>query len=519
MINTDEVIKDIFDRINYKKVIIATVAVALTWLLFFLATTYTLATIKVEVPSNSNSKNLQIVSEREGKKTNLHHIGELYLLRRDTETLNVSIDNYATISNISMPWYGYIRKDISVQKDRNAQLASGPTADCTTYQVQKKQLLSYNCLVPSSLLSATPPTQESPRWSNNRVATIPYGALQVTPYANGVIGFLPVVGIGPQAGKQIFYTDANNEVSYIAAPEELEYSQLLFSKIITDKVSDSNDKFLIVSPEGDTFQGTFTNEPSYKILPKIKDYSEKQDTTSCSLIDIESYCYYSPGRSAKSSKITSSVTVTNLSDNDSASKTMVVTKDTPIDTLLVTKNREIFAVSDNKLIAFKNTNTDLAPSIAADDVSNSSAGDSVVFMKDNVIYRFNYTTNEASLIFRSPNWTLRNVTSLGGLVIVSATATGTNTYHKLTLNETVNETGPRLIDLIPLPPRETTGIIRSELYQDSIFIQLAADITSDRKTGKISTDPGVFEVNKELALTTLRKVGIDPDVVKVNFSY
>jgi hypothetical protein len=449
-------------------------------------------------------------SSGEGGFINVFGVG---IVPRKTSSVTASFNGYSSTILIEVPWIGFVTRQIDIQLDTDVDKVSGYSPECTTYNETTQKVLSYSCINPKLLTSSVIPNAINPFWQNKIETSLPEQSRDITPFKGGVLA------INPDRTKPLYYSNSDGVITYLRAPKDLDYNDLIFSSLTANSLNPEDDTFLISTPNGDVYRGSLSDNDSYAKFPRLKDFSRDLNTSSCSLGDLVAYCYFGKGRSASSSKINDSVLVMKFLNDKISYERFFFNTNTPIDNLYVTSSGTLFGVNDRTLLLLKRDSGSIKPQVIATDVSGVAAGSGLSYIKNNSVYSFNESKLSASLQFTSPLLDVTRVDSFGGTQLLTAKVKGTTFYQKYKLNNQPREkNGVRLVDTIPLVAKDFPEVIKSDYFNNTIGIQVVADISSDKRTGTTSYNEVTFAENKELVLEKLATLGIDPKGFEIVFT-
>lgn len=430
------------------------------------------------------------------------------IVSRQISAISAKSESHSTTAAIEVPWIGFASKQLVLQTDKNVDKVSGPSPECTSYDAKNQKVLSFGCNSPKYLVSAVAPTTDNPFWDNKAETSLPEDSRKIIPYASGVLG------IARQKDRSLYYSDGSGAITYLPTPGDLDYNQLIFSALGSNAIDPASNRFTIATPTGDVYIGSLTEKGTYSKFPHINDFNQYQDTSTCVPTEITTYCYFGAGDSAKTSKLTDSiVSIKTLNDKITFERSYF-DKNISLDSIYVTASGMFFGLGHETLFQLKKESGYIHPQVIATSVKSVSSGIGLNYIKDNSVFTFNEKQGLFELEFTSPHLDLVRVDTFGGERFLTGKIKNTTFYHKYKLNGQIHGKGEtRLVDLVPLTSTDsadTAPVIKSDYSGNTVAIQVTADITSNKKTGKITYDEQAFNLNKDRITNKLSELSITP---------
>jgi len=488
------------------------------------------ALVNITVTGSFEQKNLEVYAISQGKMNKLGGTG-LHVVSRGTTSIIATSGNYArTETALTIPWYGYTEKQVTLERDRNATKVaynSSLGVTCATYMPTFDKLGYYNCNKPITLVKYQ--LSQDGSWINQKIASINDLSGPVRPYAAGVIGivFYPSAAQDIASTKNITAVNSKGERTIYNTPSEIPDDSLTSSTIFTNTSDTSDNRFVVVAESGDIYIGTpgAGNKVDYKRVAKPTDYNPDYNQTLCSLSKETLYCYRGPTAygdvSAEHdfSKVTQSQIMSYSFATGAETTTKMAHNLFALDDIYVTTNGEIYAKYYSQLYHFAKIDGKY-------DTQTISQNVNAVTTKDDTLYYVQYNgvfaTTSALLttarqIFYSPNIQPKSLYAVDGRIYIiglNPSYSKTTTYAYL-LNEDFDTTpGDRLIDKVPFAPTSDTEFTSSDLVGDTIYISLDVDVKG-RSQSEINASFSQKKINTLKYLTT---IGIDPDKTPVVFT-
>ncbi len=508
---------------------IITIAVLSIW---HITTTYSIVDIKIQLHDNisANSK-IYLVKNNSQDQEVTPLFGTSYIIDRQTIALRATADRHATIKEFT-PKSISDSTTVNIYSDRNATKYSDSSLSCITYTKDTDRLLSYNCIQPKQLVEYKSVSNTMP--GNVSVATITQqdtDIYSIKPYDGGVIGIQIPRLHTVQTNQFIFMIDNDGTKTTGNVPDSIDQSHLGAMNILTDSTS-SNSNFALTSKStGKIFFSD--NKPqqttTYKEYTLPDDFSINSDSLICTLVDTTVFCYYGPSSHPHDDienptldikeKDGSLLSIDFISETPSI-KRYGVDKKNPIDSLFVSQNKQLYAMSKENfsVIDLKDNRATVRPYIS--EPSSVSVGNGLLFIRQNAVYKYDDTTKESYLVFQSPKLNLSSITEVNDEIFINAYTKNNSgeRIHTYKINdEPNNNPNPRLIDVLPLDFDESPDISDMSFYKNNLYIRIKMTISKTSGSGRI--DQTAFEQAKQRISKILEEKSVDIDNINIHYLY
>ena len=435
-------------------------------------------------------------------------IGSIAYVSRDTAQISAVSGDYSTSVDTSpLPWFGIKNFTISVERDKNAEKISGSNFGCSVYSITTSALSSYSCGNPYGLFTYQTSDVDNVSWGNKPSLTFPQ-SYNATTYRDGVIG------ISNNTNPILFYSSTtDNKTVQLGLPfDDMSKEERGSISVIADSTDNSRSHFLLVdNSTAIIYFGQQNNEQvSYRQYEyKATNFSPRFNTSRCVLVKQFGYCYFgnssfspdSEGETLQREKTgDGKVVVIDFSQQTATNKEYTVSKDEPVDQLIVDDLGNIYSLDGTTLYQIKVSGNSTSRLVLATNVSSAVANKSLFYISNNQLFEYSSQTKSTHMRFTSKNLRLSNVSLFGDTTLFNAYVNGapTNTLHTYRLLNTPNTTpGNRLLDKIPFyPGTNQINISDIDYFKKTIHVVLPAYVTYNA-ANKIVPDDALYNEQKQ----------------------
>lgn len=487
---------------------------------------YAVVYVEIASPSPARSVTIHTVSEKE--KTRGQLSGQLAIMSRNTKGLVISGGpNIKTQVAITIPWYGFVTKKVSLKLDKNAEkLAFRSTLGqtCPIYRPTTDSLAYYDCIKQNRLIENGDSALN--RWPSHALYEIDSRVKPVRPYMGGYISIADTLeGEGPST-VYIRAVNEKGEATQYETPPGLPKEDLTSSRLFTDTYDSKNSRFVIVSKLGDIFIGKPTGEKKidYKIVAAPQSYSSSYNQTQCQLTSENVYCYRGHWRMGEIPKgfDYNSVTASQLltySFADDSEKVRKFTINIPmLEDIEVTRTGNIFGRDGRYLYHFAAIGDEYAAEKITVYPSALEAGETLYYIHDKTVYAVDeQNPSVAYQVFYSSNIDPKSVFAADGKVFIlgSHNKDSRTTYAYKLLDESNSGDKKRLIDVLPLYMPGNSNFYFSDMVGDQIYFSLSLPF---RNPTRQQFDE-YFSRRKDSVRNLLNSYGVEIDESKIIFGY
>lgn len=420
--------------------------------------------ISLDIPSTIKKDTVQVYANHDIKSTLINNSG-ISIIPRNTKKITVVTKNQQmrTISEITIPWYGAVEKQIKLNLDENADkiaFRSSLYNTCASYDAINERLLSFACFGQSGLTYFNTSGRD---WLNSLVTKI-YLNGQVHPYRGGVIGISAIYDGNPLSlPPPIQYISASGAIRNYKLPDDIADSDISNQpRIITDPSDSLNSRFILIK-NGDVYLATVNAEESvsYVKIPAPSGYNNNHNQTICTFKASNVFCYRGTNVShdydspSKDQKVPTSAfkpTILQASFETSNTKSFNINVNM-LDSLYVTTNGLLFGKDYRTLLYLNKSDNTYTSREISNDVDDAQADSSIYYINDKSILTYNTTNATSTQIFRSTNVLPKFLLPVGGklffLGYVNNDKNRTYTYAWVLNREIDRNYGNRLIDKLP----------------------------------------------------------------------
>lgn len=492
-----------------------------------LFTTYAVINVEVSAPFDTKSV---VTYAASGKPTQKAGNTGIMIVPRTTTSLVVAQGDYIkTESKLDIPWYGYTAKKIQLRKDKNAtKVAYKSTigAQCATYNPTTDSLAYYRCGSATNLVAYKTPINKI--WNNVEITKFYYPSNYAYPYMGGVIGLSYSDDIDEKSPGDIIAYDGNGRSNVFNAPEAIQdKSKFNFSSVFTNTNNPTDNRFVIVTVNGDIYIGTPNggkNVEYYRIAAP-SDYNSDYNQTLCSLTDMDVYCYR--GKTAYGdispsfdfSKVAGSQIVHYSYLNKSVDTTNFATDLFAINQFQSTASGDLYATYYKELYRFENKNGKYNIVRISQNASTIAASDKLYFTQDKGIFAVDNTdTSTAYQVFYSKNVIPRSLYAVSGKLFIIGSIPGDDsvTYAYQLNSDNDTQPGNRAIDILPMASSELPGAYLNDLVGERIFVML--DVNSSSNPAQ-PIKPAEIDAKKRQIIQKLSLYGSTINANNIQFAY
>ena len=474
-----------------------------------------LTTSKLKTQSLQDSGELKDVSTLFGLTLVPRGATQLVTTGEATETYTPLID---------LPFIGITDVTIRPQKQRAVEKIGADGLGCEI--TNRYGDFSYNCSNAKRMLRFNRP--EKGPWRVSIYRDSPIDQIGAVRYKDGLLSFHYEAGT-----LSVEYAEPGTLIKSarvpINSPQDAERDLLL----ITDKTNKNSSAFGILNRQSGELY--YYSELSDTVKPKRfqrKVASNWQfDASLCSMNSTNIYCYFGPITTPSDSKAETNHAKEGIkptlevfpiaSTSESPSLSTEVTGLPGVDSLYTISDGSLFAYSDEKLYSIRINRQPAAAQLINPQVSGVDNGKSLSFISKDRLYRYDTGTHEMRLVFASSRFRLSNVQVMGDQVLFNSFVNGATDSPSLAHTYLVSDAAVGASRLEDKLPYADNSLPVSFMDYDSthIYTKLIVGITSDKKTGKMSADPGELQRATYIVTEKLRSDGLLKHNPKLIFDY
>lgn len=511
--------------LKYKKIIAITGGVILL-LFFIIRIMSSYAVIYIDTASSFKPTNQVLYTSSDATtQKSLLSVFNLHLIPRDTKSIIVTASSsIKTQSELTLPWYGYAYKEVSLVHDKNAEKVafnSTLSALCATYDGDSR-LLSYTCESPDSLSEYTAP--EAGLWQNNKIADLYYDDA-TAPYMGGIIGLSPSESTDVSQKSDIVAVTKEGRIIFYNTPDDFDTATINQARIFTDINDPTSNRFVLVDIQGNIYLGApqeASGKVDYRQIPPPEKYNPDFNQTFCTVNGDTVQCYrgssilgeqpdnFDPTNYAPDS-------LAELSFTDESINTRSVRNDSSVSlyNFYSTTSGQLFAKSSKKLYHLKKENNQYTLNEISQNVDSATGGKSLYFIQDNGVFEVDPKTLDSHQVFHSSRVIPKKLYSSANTLFIIGNVEGINgvTYAYRLTDENNTGSGKRIIDIIPANPLQQLPDTNSlDLVGDRVQIQLHLESRNNTKSD-------VLDEKKLNIIEALRARGVDTDKLTFSFTY
>lgn len=499
---------------KYKKPLIYTgliIVLAYSFISFF--SQYSLLNVSIIHSPATTELTVYTSSDSETKE-----IGKpgLHIIPRNVKSVIAQAGrNIRTQSQVTIPWYGYIAKEIELKADKNAdKIAYKSLLDrpCGAYSERLNRLSQYSCSNSNSFVYYNTPSKGD--WSIETISNnILYPNYSPVSYMGGLLGVAYVRGSDSEPPSNLVSVSDIGESNYLKEPEGIDLNNITQAGIFTDKNDQTNNHFALVTIDGTIYLATpksKTDVDYVKIAPP-EGYSPDTQQTVCDVNGDFATCYrgLSPNLGdgvIDYSSVQSSITTLNFTN--SSTETVDVNKLLTLDAIAVTNDGLIYGKIHKKLLFFEKKGAQYQAVELSQNIDGIAAGDKLTFLQDGGVFAVDPSSRNLYQIFYSKNIQPKQLFSASGKVFIIGKVPGDKSasYAWTLNNEDNNNNGNRLIDKLPSFPSSIE-------YGDTDFVGNIINIKV--LTDRSSTAQGIRDT-KQSTLDYLSSIGVDTNQLQLS---
>ncbi len=478
--------------------------------LFF---SYAVITVTVDSSQVGDKQQPRIFIYRENTETDELGNPGLHIIPRDAKSILATTDNnIRTQSPITIPWYGYVDKKVTLHRDKNAEkIAFNSTLSntCTTYSKKLDRMMQYDCNKPTALVYYDAPQDKE--WSIQTVSnSLPYRNGQVVSYMGGVLGNTYIDGPSSDAPGFISYINENGVEHLYQNPDGVDAALLGQARLFTDVTNQENSRFVLVEKNGVIHLGTPPQDKndtsvSYTTIPAPAGYNTTLEQTMCQVSGDTATCYRGLAldigdTSDDTSKIQPEIVTLHFG---STKETIAKLKDDSLfSDLAVTDDGQLYGLSFKKLVQFIKKGDVYVSEEISQNVDAIASRDTLYFLQDDGVFTVDPNTHDAYQVFYSHNIKPDQLVSSGGeLFAIGKSANNTENLYAWKLNNEYDiDYSNRLIDILPsFPASSLYGT--TDLVGQTLNIQLLIN-RSDSQTDIQKKRQATLDYLNELGINT-----------------
>lgn len=453
----------------------------------------------------------------------------LHVVKRQATAVTANAGNTTASSAFSVPWYGFLYKNIDIKLDTNAEKIAYKSSlrnPCGVYSEELRRAVQYDCNNPKVL--SVYETPDTGNWSIQNIAELRYQRSAFTQYKGGLIG---VTEPGEKIGESTIHetaviqvTSPEGTVSFYNQPDGVNCLQAICiqgdtskvfnslsrnyspARIFTDTKDQTNSRFIFVTSEGAIYLGEPNGDSvTYKNIKPPQEYDPAKHQTLCDMHGTRATCYQGLSDNPPSGQVSSQQAPAHLLSFrfDSDEQTAVKLRDNlALNYLGVTSDNSVFVKERNTLIYIQMNGNKVKEIPVSNGVDKVSAGADLYYTYDKGVYKLENQTLNSYRVFHSDHIAPDKIITTNKSVIVLGRAPHNvrDITYAWKLNSEENLTpGLRIIDRLPSTPN-STAFSTTDLVGDKIYIQVPMDR---------STPLSHIEETRDRVIRSLRESGID----------
>ncbi len=506
-----------------RRLIIVGIAILTVVIVVRIFSQFAVVNITIDAPEAISKTRVSLYASTDTKTTLIGGPGLRIINSGEIKSIIASAGNdVKTQATLSVPWYRYVNKKITLGYDKNATKIAyhnTNTRPCSTYSERLDSLLSYNCQNPLALTNKKVQDEESV------LTDFRFVNRTATPYLGGIAGF--VLATAENANGAVLVVGDDGKKSSYPTPVEIDRNTLESAKLFSN-ISDTNDeRFVIVDNKGSIYLGSpgSDNKVSYTHFAPPTDYIAKQQRTICRFVSTTVYCYrglYAVGDApVDKKKIRETVTTLSFDNTDAVVTETDSDTGSMLDDFYVTSGGDIYGLFYKKLIRFTKQNDRMQKTEIAQNVDAGGAGEKMYYIQQGAVYAVVDKLYDAQQIFYSGNIQVKHVYAVNDKVfILGSVVNAGTTVYAYQLNDEDNLTpGTRPIDLLPLSFSQLPDVSQQDFYDNNLKLTLKIPINKQAKSNAQAIDQKQFDLVKERVTETLISRGININDLNVTFNY
>jgi hypothetical protein len=512
-----------------KKVALFVLGIVLLIIAINLFRTYAIVDVEIDTGGNQSSK-LTVYTSSDVATAKAGSAG-LNIVPRNTKSLIVaSGDNMKTQSKITIPWFGYSYKKVTLKRDKNAEKVafnSTSSTNCASYSSNFDRLMYYSCQRPTSLSEYLTPTTGT--WITKKIADAGFYTNKVTSYMGGVIGISYRENSDVIRPGEITAVTETGQRVYYSPPEGFNLDEIGKAKLFTDTNDITNNRFILVDTQGNIYLGTPTGGKNidYKHISPPEKYNPIYNQTLCAVNGDSAHCYR--GHAAvgdRPEKFDATQladdTIVTLSFNDTNANTVKVEpSDFVLSDFYTTTTNQLYGKSHKKLYAFDKVGDKYIPDELSQNIDSAASSQNMYFIQQNGIYQVDSKTKDSYQIFHSNNIIPKSVYVAANKVFITGSikGAGPTTYAYVLNSEDDTAPGKRLIDIFPTSFDKLPKVNSQDFIGNRFLFRLKVTINKDAKTIADAIDKKSLEQAKAQVINYINDQGINPDSLDISFTY
>lgn len=465
-------------------------------------------------------------------------IGNLSLVPRDSLSITAEAGIYQTVKPLPLlPLIGFLSTDINIYKDRDVSKYSADSLGCVAYDKERDIITSYSCGKPENLVQYVRP--DTGNWENKLVTAMTDGfppIYSIKAFQNGVLGILQPPQSDMEVRDLLFYIDSTGTKQTYKLPDDLDQKYISATNVITDGNASINGNFLLsAKTEGKLYYGEINgSQVIYKDYQFPDTYDPLLDSLHCDLVGAVAYCFTGENSSHADSKIEANhrakdsngyIRIINFSSDKPSVKTYKLSEHIAVDGVYVTKSKNIYTYAKSESVQgdlYRITvDTDKATArMYLSSITTFAAGSGLLYVKDNALYKFDDSSNESYLVFKSKHLRISNIMQFGDETFINAFIEGVpssklHTYKLLSTSSSLAN-GKRLVDLLPI--YINSQLLDIDYMDNTIRVRVFTPSTVDKQHNQLLYDEGQYEYNRNSIETELNSLGISSNKYQIIYS-
>lgn len=500
---------------HWKLVILLSILGTVLYIAYGLAATY--AVINVQISGDIKNLPLSVHASSDSKTEQVGSSG-LVIIRRDTKSLLVNAGGrIRTQTPITIPWFGYLEKRVSLVADRDAEkvaFRSATQSECATYAKTLEQLLYYDCNNPSSLTRYL--ARPTGPWSEQVVAKMSFSNDTAMPYLGGVIGITYTKNTEPPTPPDITYVTSEGRLNGLNAPLEMDEDLVSASTVFTDN-NPTNNRFVLVGGSGEIYLAepdrNFKNVEYKKISAPAK-YNQDFNQVTCSLSDATVYCFYArrgigdmPDKFDWESIAKPSIVRASF-DDDSVERSDINAPIATMNKFYATSGGDLFILNNKRLDYLKKSSGGYTLDEVSQNVDSASGGGkNMYFAQDGGVFVVNPQTLDSNQVFYSQNVYARAIYQTDSDTFIIGFTGGDDSYtYAYRLLDRENPTD-RLLDKLPFDTKDVDYVLTNDLVGERLYVRVYTPFRPPASIDKLDTE--TLSKIKNSISTHLFSIGID----------
>lgn len=483
---------------------------------------YSFIYISVDSPLDNND-NITVIATTDSEDIESEGAG-LKVLPNDVMSVTVSQGDYlATSKALKVPFYRFVNLAIDLKYSKNASALAYENlsnTDCSTYNSNLKSLLSYNCLNPVALQSYT--EQESGAWINKTVSkTNGSSNLDKTkPYMGGLLTINPSVEYSSRDAL-IVHPGSGDESTDLPKPKGLTNAQMVTSAITTNRYNPTDRNFVVIGSDKIAYFGNFNGgNLNYHTIAPLEDLDEWHDKPSCNITEKIVVCYYkarNTGDHSDYSTPTEYISVYDIATDKTVTKSLA--NEMSFERIYVTTNGDIYGRMFRNLYSLEEESNKYTAKILDTTVTAAGAGESIYYIKNNRVYKYNKSSMQSELEFYSKNIAPSSIIVQDKVYILGHDkARSTSMYAYELTSEDYTTLEPRIVDLLPVVNDDSSITFEQQLVGNKLSILMHLTVNREDSSNP-AIDKDEFNKTRDAIERQIEKTGVDTSKLEIVYNY